>query len=965
MPKSRITSTDLFHIVLELRSRILGSYLVNTYDIDSRIFIFKFHAPQHNETVMFESGIRFHSTLFSRDTGVPSGFTLKLRKHLRGRRLVSIEQVGIDRVVRLTFGQGELLCHLILDVFTPGNVVLLDYTNTIIACLKRSVPGSVPVIRPGELYFPEMYARVFHPSTTSSLSIPLIKAAETKVGSSTKKRRKGLIALPENSVGFALSQYFSLGPQYVDVVFERSRIDPATPAQVVLQSPELFENLVSKFNEIENILLDSTRTDFKGYILLTNEFPPLDFTQAQEASINIFEFISKKLREMENNSIDSFLPVLIGEDKSKVMEVPSFNYAVDICFSSIEEKAAEKEITQKQSLIDSKLTKIVSAHEDQVSNLALTEQEVIKKAEAIQENHELVELIVQSMRTCVESGLSWKEIQNLVDSAEDDGLGSFVTDLDLRNNSITVQLPLYNHDTEEEERVSVSLSLDLSALANVRVLYEKAKKARAKKEKTLEAHGDVVKKASKKAKVAVEKMSFRAAVVHNRAKFWFEKFHYFLSSENFIVVAGKDLQSNELLVSRYLEDRDVYLHSNQHGAASVVIKVKDNFPSNETLQQAGQFAVCHSKSWDQKVSNSAFWVLGSQVSKTAPTGMYLPAGSFAIVGKRNSLETSPLVMGIALLFKLGDAESILRHQGERRLKINENEEESEDEIVVVEEKMMEEELDETEKLWEEAIESSKITSSSTIVEHVPEPSFTKEKPKQSSGKKQISRFERRAMKKAKQLGITLEEYLARKQETADVEEAHDDVEEAHDDVEVSVAGQSKPDESEEELTLDSSVIDDDVEPSSTVPVGVRCFNCGGPHLRANCPLEKLTAGEKRKRLAQDKQIEDEILSQERQALIAEADLSSLTHNPLPEDTLLYVVPVVAPWDTLKHYKYRMKITPGANKKGRAATSFIEAIARNAANQREKELIKSLNPTEISALMPGKVSLSLPKNKKSK
>lgn len=40
-----------------------------------------------------------------------------------------------------------------------------------------------------------------------------------------------------------------------------------------------------------------------------------------------------------------------------------------------------------------------------------------------------------------------------------------------------------------------------------------------------------------------------------------------------------------------------------------------------------------------------------QVSKTAPTGEFLPTGSFMIRGKKNFLPPQPLIMGFGLMFK--------------------------------------------------------------------------------------------------------------------------------------------------------------------------------------------------------------------------------------------------------------------------------------------------------------------------
>lgn len=48
------------------------------------------------------------------------------------------------------------------------------------------------------------------------------------------------------------------------------------------------------------------------------------------------------------------------------------------------------------------------------------------------------------------------------------------------------------------------------------------------------------------------------------------------------------------------------------------------------------------------------------------------------------------------------------------------------------------------------------------------------------------------------------------------------------------------------------------------------------------------------------------------------DLDYLTGNPLPNDILLYAVPVCGPYNALQTYKYRVKMTPGTAKKGKGS-----------------------------------------------
>lgn len=116
-------------------------------------------------------------------------------------------------------------------------------------------------------------------------------------------------------------------------------------------------------------------------------------------------------------------------------------------------------------------------------------------------------------------------------------------------------------------------------------------------------------------------------------KFRFEKFYWFISSDNYIVLGGRDQQQNDLLVKRHLRSGDLYVHADLHGATSVIIK---NPTGNEvpprTLQEAGILACCHSAAWEAKVPAPAYWVKHDQVSKTAPTGEYITTGAFMIRG---------------------------------------------------------------------------------------------------------------------------------------------------------------------------------------------------------------------------------------------------------------------------------------------------------------------------------------------
>lgn len=67
---------------------------------------------------------------------LPSGFSMKLRKHLRTKKLTGIEQLGIDRVIDLTFGRGDSTHHILVELYASGNVILTDNEYTILSLLR-------------------------------------------------------------------------------------------------------------------------------------------------------------------------------------------------------------------------------------------------------------------------------------------------------------------------------------------------------------------------------------------------------------------------------------------------------------------------------------------------------------------------------------------------------------------------------------------------------------------------------------------------------------------------------------------------------------------------------------------------------------------------------------------------------------------------------------------------------------
>ncbi|MCI4336933.1 MAG: NFACT family protein [Thermoplasmata archaeon] len=139
---------------------------------------------------------------------------------------------------------------------------------------------------------------------------------------------------------------------------------------------------------------------------------------------------------------------------------------------------------------------------------------------------------------------------------------------------------------------------------------------------------------------------------------WFERYRWFLSSEGVIVIGGRDAATNDLIVRRYLNPADIYLHADIHGASSVVVKhpPPGSPPITEvTLREAAQWGVAFSKAWRAGLaSGAAFWVNPDQVSKAGASGEFVARGAWVIHGTKNYFRDLPTELALGTIVLEGE-----------------------------------------------------------------------------------------------------------------------------------------------------------------------------------------------------------------------------------------------------------------------------------------------------------------------
>ncbi|MCK4588906.1 MAG: DUF814 domain-containing protein [Nanoarchaeota archaeon] len=198
--------------------------------------------------------------------------------------------------------------------------------------------------------------------------------------------------------------------------------------------------------------------------------------------------------------------------------------------------------------------------------------------------------------------------------------------------------------------MEIELDVTKSIEQNAEIFFEKAKKAKKKLEgagKALYESRKKLEKLEKEKEKELEKIKEKAVEKKERKKEWYEKFHWFISSEGFLCIGGRDATSNEIVIKKHAEENDLVLHTDMAGSPFFVIKDGQK-ASEETIKEAAQATASYSKAWKLGLSVlDVFYVKPEQVTKKSKSGEFMVKGAFMVYGKTQYLRPS-LEMGIGI-----------------------------------------------------------------------------------------------------------------------------------------------------------------------------------------------------------------------------------------------------------------------------------------------------------------------------
>ena len=404
------------------------------------------------------------------------------------------------------------------------------------------------------------------------------------------------------------------------------------------------------------------------------------------------------------------------------VEPRGFDALVDEHFASIERAADLRARARASRSADKKADKVRRDQERRAADLRREEAREATRATLIEYNLDAVDAALAAVNAFLASGQSWDEIERVVDEERRAGnpVAGLIRSLDLANGAVTVGLtnrldagsdessdddaraekketcvastsPPRGDDgrrRRKKESVAVTLDLSLSAYANAREHFERKKKHAAKFEKTVARSGDAIESANrdveaKRREAAKRKNVGVGAVSLARTPEWFEKFHWFVTPENCLVLSARDASQTDLLVKKYMGPHDAFVRADVPRAPATVVKAPRRLleaPPDATgksaclvppisLAHAGTACLCRSAAWDTRTVISAWWVPAGDVRKTAPNGDPLAPGVVWHVGEKRYLPPAPLVMGYAYAFLVAGEADAARHAEDRAVRV--------------------------------------------------------------------------------------------------------------------------------------------------------------------------------------------------------------------------------------------------------------------------------------------------------
>ena len=589
-----MSNVDIHRIVKELNDEILNVKVEKAYQPSYDTILIKLRkAGEGRKDLVIQAGARIHLTEYPLpNPTIPPHFPMLLRKHLSGGIITSIKQYQFDRIVEITVEKMEKFT-LIVELFNKGNVILLDKDNNIISPLKHEKWHDRKITSHEEYKYPPSKIDITNTSFDEIRNIM------------TDSDRDVVRTLATNG----------LGGLYAEEILSYTSIDKQKMANT------LSDDEITQIEKALDELFERIENNPKAQIITEEVDGKTKNKDLVPISLNKYSGFTSQDFESFNKAADEFYSKKIVNDiKDK------------------EEGAWTKKIN--------KFKKRLQMQEDSLEGFYKTIDDTQMKGNLIYAHYGEVQEILDVIAKAREN-YSWKEISQIIKKSKKESNIPALELIESVDKMGVITLKLDGQTVRVDSNLGIAESCE-------QFYYNKGKKAKRKIEGVkiaIENTKSQIKKLEEKKDVAMSELKTHRKREKKELK-WYEKLRWFISTDGYMVIGGRDAHSNEQVVKKYSKNNDVYFHCDIHGAPSTIVQNENNDDEipDSTLYEAACFASSYSSAWGEGFSSyDSYWVTLDQVSKTPEAGEFLKKGSFVIRGRKNFIRNVPVLIGVGVV----------------------------------------------------------------------------------------------------------------------------------------------------------------------------------------------------------------------------------------------------------------------------------------------------------------------------
>jgi predicted ribosome quality control (RQC) complex YloA/Tae2 family protein len=599
-----ISSLEIGLLTKRISAAIAGYFVSTVYSIDGGVLIRFNHATMPEKLVAVSS---FATWLTTKNLSLPEAtkFTTRLRDRIERSKVVALEQMGNERIVRFRFEtrKGQEM-NLYAEFFSHGNLVLTDVqANDAILEARNVQTFRHRKIVPGERYeLPPSRGLALQDVNQENLS----RAYEDSI----KLNEKSLSAIRWFGRTVGTSRKF------VEEVFAKSRIDP----DVTLVSLDR-ESLTRLAKSCEELLSDLNES-IGGHILMPYESSNIDadvcpiipsswksIVEAKSARIISYASLSEALDEVQ-------IQVLVLTRRRK---------------ASAEARAKSEEldsaIAKQNSTIE--WNDNLSKNLRELANSIMSGEylEIDKNVIEILKSHNLLEVPMESptqLRFVTEP-------RSFLNSYTPSSLASRLYDESKHLEEANKKIRQAMSQLENQRRVLLEQSKSQEERAGRKIITERRERQWYERYRWF-------------------MLSDGRLIVGGRD-----------ATSNSIMI-NKYTESSDIVFHADLHGSPFFILRNRDGES----KPPSDEIALEIAQATVSFSRAWK---DELGSADAYWVFGEQVKKSAPSGEYLARGSFFIEGKKNFIRHVKTELAIGLTNRLPLREGSLSNKNLEQLTV--------------------------------------------------------------------------------------------------------------------------------------------------------------------------------------------------------------------------------------------------------------------------------------------------------